>query len=468
MKIRTFLLGTAIAGLTWRLWKRYLISPRRAAGAALPKRHNRTATGGYYVPSLLRLQVDTTNSLLNVNQLSDAKTEAVYLHEYCHFIQNVTTNCGLRHFYVSVNYLKFATHHIMASPPGTFPVPVNAVPAANNVYANQELWKLYTGDGDAPDAQLTSHQLLHVPQHGQQVPLVVIGYVTPAGKTDTFAFGEHCISESMAYLLERSCYPATTAADDLPYHAAEKVVELLYPAFGQNPLNVLALCDASLKAFNPGPFFYHTLLRIKARNLPINVPEDVYAICNQASIHFNGARTFNSLLPVNAQGAIQQLHDYFNDTRFDSLKLWLAQLIQAAVAYRQQHEPFPLAIARGGPLQRNRALAAFMHAAGTPLTTNLRGELSLADPGLAVPNTPYFYIWAIEEVQAVLTSVAKRDCQMVHFCRNSGVAVDRRCSTAPWTRTQEPGCAFGQMWRHWGLEGYSPALTKPARLSSRP
>jgi hypothetical protein len=409
------------------------------------------------MPGFLRMHVETTSSLLDLHALPDADTERVYLHEYCHFMQNIATNFGLRHFYVVVNYLKFATNYVHQLPLGRFAVPVAAIPeATDNVDANLEIWKLYEGDGDASSAKLLAHYRTHQAQAGKEVPCVIVTYETVEGQPGSFVFGEYCLAESMAYLIERQCYPDCEPAPDLPYLAAEKLVELIFPAFGQDPLRVLALCDAALKVFNPGPFFYDTLLRIRDQQLPVDSPEAVYAICNQVAINYDGAKTTNELLPSNAEGAIRQLQDLFNDVRFDPVKAWLARIIRAAVVFRQRHEAFPVDVARAGRITGNQPFAAFLRSVGTPLTTNQRGETSLADPSGADTAPEYAFIWAIEEVQAVLTVPGKKDCKLVHFCRTSGVKVDRRCSTAPWTRTDDPACAFGQIWRHWGLDGHVP------------
>ena len=52
-------------------------------------------TLGFYSPSFLSMHVGTKKSLINLNTLHDDFTEIVYLHEYCHFIQDVATNYGL-------------------------------------------------------------------------------------------------------------------------------------------------------------------------------------------------------------------------------------------------------------------------------------------------------------------------------------------------------------------------------------
>ena len=64
--------------------------------------------------------------------------------------------------------------------------------------------------------------------------------------------------ESMAYLIERMITNGAGTAPDFPYSSAEIVVDLTYPEFGKEKLNIIALCDMSLQFSEPGKVFYHS------------------------------------------------------------------------------------------------------------------------------------------------------------------------------------------------------------------
>lgn len=416
-------------------------------------------TLGFYSPSFLRMHVGTKKSLINLNTLNDDFAESVYLHEYCHFIQDVTTNYGLSNLCATVDYMKFVNNHVINLPQGNFNVPVLPIPnAPDNVHANLELFEIYNGGGEDDSVTLTGHRKLNTNVQSNSntltVPYIEVDY-SVNGVASSFEFGALCIVENMAYIIESECYPNCAPSPDLPYMGAEKLVDLIFPQFGTDRLNVLALCDASLKHPNPGPFFYDTLLRIQANNIPINQPEDVYQVCNQATINFNGATTLNGLLPIMARDAISQIQGYFNDPRFQPLKDWLENMINEAVNFRNQNETFPLDIARSGKIAVNKTFASFMTRVGTPLVTNEIGETTLSDPR-PNPTTPnYSTIWAIDQIHSVFWGWQKH-CELVGFCCSSGINTDMRCTNEPWDRNLDPTCAFGQMWRHWGLTGYIP------------
>ena len=58
--------------------------------------------------------------------------------------------------------------------------------------------------------------------------------------------------------------------------SAQLVTEHVYPEFGGDVLNILALCDVSLQFSNPGNVFFGMLEQMRDRAWLPNKPEDVY------------------------------------------------------------------------------------------------------------------------------------------------------------------------------------------------
>ena len=59
------------------------------------------------------------------------------------------------------------------------------------------------------------------------------------------------------YMMERMITHGSVSAPDYPYNAAEMVVDYIYPEFGNDKLNIIALCDACLQFSEPGKIFVH-------------------------------------------------------------------------------------------------------------------------------------------------------------------------------------------------------------------
>jgi hypothetical protein len=395
--------------------------------------------------------------------LYDDYTESVYLHEFIHFIQDVTTVYGLSNINITVDYMRFVNNHVLKSPPGGFNVPVLPIPqATDNVCANLELAGIYNGTGEDDEVTFTGHspkaRIVQVGTSTKTPAIIEITYTDVDGQNSSFEFGALAIVENMAYMIESECYINCEPSPDLPYKAAEKLVELIHPAFAHNRLNILALCDASLQVFHPGQFFYETLIKIKNDKKLFSKPEDIYKYCRQIQppFNFDGATDFKSLLIAQAYVAISQITGYFNDPIFQPIKDWLEKMIRTAVDYRIYNESFLLDIARGKKLNVNKPFKYFYEKVGTPLITNDLGVATLYDPSNLSSNLNYPIIWAIDQIHQAFWG-NQQNCELKDVCTIGKINIDSRCDDAPWQRvTDKDLCPYAIMWRHWKLAGYYP------------
>lgn len=425
------------------------------------KRLNTTL--GFYSPSFMRLHVGSDLSLEQPDTLKDDFTGSVYLHEFIHFIQDVTTVYGLSNTNITVDYMRFVNNHLIKSSQGGFVVPVQPIPnAADNVHSNLLLANIYNGSGEDDDVTFVSHKTtlasLMASTKLINPTIIEVTYNDHLGNANVFEFGALAIVENMAYIIESECYPNCEPSPDLPYKAAEKLVELIHPSFANDRLNVLALCDASLQIFHPGQFFYETLLKIKNDKITFKKPEEIYSYCRsiQPPFNFHGATDFRSLLLAQSHLAISQITGYFNDPHFQPIKEWLENMIRTAVDYRIFNESFPLDLARGKKLDVNVPFSDFYKRVGTPLVTNNKGDAVLYDPKIKTNKADYTIIWAIDQIHQVFWG-NQRNCELKPVCNEGKIKIDGRCDNEPWLRVNDKDlCPFAIMWRHWGLAGYYP------------
>lgn len=427
-------------------------------------RRKLNTTLGFYLPSFLRIHIETNENLQDLNTLKD-NDGATYLHEYIHFIQDITTTYGLQNIERIVDYMKYVNNFVVKLPKeSTFDVPIIPDSSAGNVYTNYKLNKIYDGNGDEDAAEFIDYRYcskkVTIGSTTEDMRYIKVRYKT-SKEEKFFVFGAECIVESMAWIIETECYPnnlhSSDQPPDLPYKSAEKLVELIFPEFGHDRLNILALCDASLRTFHPGDFFYQTLLHIKDKGFRVCSPEDVYKICDTVTVKYHGRKIkSDELFLEKKKEAIKQMQDYFNAPRFDSLKNWLEKMIDTAAEFRRLHPTFPLEIARNGKIPTNTSFHNFYSKVGSPLVTNNRGETTIHDPHSHSGNpVRYTSIWAIHQIYSVFWG-HRQSCELVGLCCSSGVPIDMRCAHKPWQRHSELNCAFGEMWRHWGLADYTP------------
>jgi len=422
-------------------------------------------TLGFYSPSFMHLHVGGSFEPSKIGVIHDDYSESIYLHEYTHFIQDISTTYGYTNINIFADYMRMANNKVTASSPGGFKVPVDPVPgAADNVYAGLKLHELYNGSGDALAITIKNYKETMKPVvldvGSRNFPVIELTYSIPGSrKLKTFEFGALCVMESMAFLLERACYPASPTSPDLPYRSAEKLAQLLHPAFAKNPLNILALCDVALRDFHPGSFFFDTLYLLKRNKMVPGSPEEVYDFANKhhKPFKFGTASNLDELFSFSGNQAINQLGKYFYDPQFDPIKNWLENIIRKSMEYRFKNPTFTIDIARSGPIAGNKPLADFMNAAGTPLITNDLNQLYLFDPNSYTTEPNYPLIWAVDQIMEVLLADQK-NCDLIGYCKSVRAPTDTRCHHSPWDRANDPPpwCPFAIMWRHWAMAGHYP------------
>ena len=63
------------------------------------------SSAGIYSPTFLNMRIATEESMQDIFNLSD-QTAAAFIHEYVHFLQDVTTIYGLRNIITVVDFIK--------------------------------------------------------------------------------------------------------------------------------------------------------------------------------------------------------------------------------------------------------------------------------------------------------------------------------------------------------------------------
>ncbi|MEB2774559.1 hypothetical protein SYJ56_04535 [Algoriphagus sp. D3-2-R+10] len=418
---------------------------------------------GFYLPSFLRMHVGTEKNLENLSELDDEYAESVYIHEYTHFIQDLSTVYGLFNMHVIVEYMKMANNAVIAILPGPFNVPVMPIPGGNdNVDVHMKLSNFFTGTGEDNEITLVGHktrpETIVTSTRDINICVVEIEYLDCDGNLHSFDFGELCISENMAFIIESECYENCAPSPQIPYHSVELLVDFIYADFANDRLNILALCDISLLTQNPGLYFYETLIAFRDEELIFETPEEVYTYCYNNPPPFNthgGVTTFGQNIDFWKNIGQQDIVAYLNDPIFSSINQWLSNMVEIAVQFRKENRHFIIDIARGGRMRENETLISYMNMVGTPLVTNDLNEVTLFNP-YSTANLNFSLIWAIEQVNSVFFW-NQRHCKLKNLCSDSGIAIDSRCDSDPWLRsTDSKGCPFATVWHHWKLTGYYP------------
>jgi hypothetical protein len=412
---------------------------------------------GFYLPNFFRLHIGISNPIDNLNKLSD-RDFSVFLHEYIHFLQNITTFYGLNNIHVSVEYMKYANNKIRSDNNSKFSIPI--IPDDANSYnlkLNRYLLDFTYGDnGDEGTRikEITNYSILNDTIPINNAPIKTIEYVYVEFKDNTnndncFAFGAGCIMESMAYLMETLTCKDYALSPNLPYETATLLAEFIYPEFANNKLNILALCDISLNCSNPGVYFVKVIEEWKRQNKTPS-PQDLYNECIR--LNPNICQCLNNI----ANTAKLQMHDYFKDKYFKSINDWIDAVIGSAINLRKRNPSFILDIANGD-IRTNSTFCKIFTEIGTPVLTNNSGFIGFYHPN---NNNQAGNFFAISQIHKLFYTGTFDGCELKNFNCCSPI-IDCRCAKSPWKRCADKNlCPFALFWHHWGLEQYEPIFKK--------
>lgn len=427
---------------------------------------------GFYIPSFFHMHIATDNKLFVLDDLSKSDF-STFVHEYIHFIQDITTIYGLNNIHVMAEYMRDCVNRITQTPNSQFKTPILPNPDNENfVYLNKYIQTLTYGDSSVVFDVLdiisidefndAFSEIPNTPPQLNTIKSICLKYESRGG-TGFYTFGALCIMESMAYLIEQVSCQNYVESPSFPYNSAQLVVDKIYPRFGLDKLNIIALCDISLNLSNPGKIFLEILNDWKLRDtLPIS-PEVLYDEYYDKEMSINNSERVNweSIFISQSKNCKEQLFRYFNHEHFDPIKKWISHIFDISQKYRINNKYFILDIAKQNQIRTNRSFINLYKELGTPLMSNNNSEYYFYDPSINMAGKPpaeIGYFLAINQIFEVFQG--KVSCELTSFCSQklSNTTPDNRCSSKPWTRCNpdENLCPFTALWKHWGLINHIP------------
>lgn len=413
---------------------------------------------GQYLPSFFRIKLEFPHppdpmSLYNLSK----RNQATFVHEYIHYLQDVSTYFGLNNAYFHSEYIHAAVNEVYSMPNNEAHIPIELQNNVGNVELNGQIQELATGySGEIPNLFLLKiDKENRKPKYHHPYCEYLTQIILRLPKGENIVFGGKAIMESMAYLIERNVEPSTSGADDYPYHAAEYVAREIYPGFVDD-IRLIALCDISLNCSNPGKMFVQTLEMYKSCNR-IPTPENIYEDFYKAPCRMMGRDTTYSMgfLPFAIQ-VTERLVLYLNDNRFGSFHNTLRKMIGSGMDYRVNHKTFMIDIARGGDLLHNEPLRMVMRRFGSPVIVDSIGNHSQLESYMFKSHELYIF-FAIQQVYETLSN-GQFFCEMRQWCDypdengKATVNTDDRCDECPWSRAYDNDlCPYALLWRHWKL-----------------
>lgn len=417
-----------------------------------------------YMPAFFHIRLDFPfpDSPLVLFNLKP-RDRAVFIHEYIHYLQDVSSYYCLNNAYVYSEFIHGAVNEIYKQPNNTAILPVNIIGDKFNINQNIKINTLCNGDYDEIDnlfilgikeKQIKTHIQGNILKY---VPMIYLRL--PNDKK--ICFGARAIMESMTYMIEKRIEPCGKPVCDYPYLSAQAVADFVYPGFAADDLRLIALCDMCLQLSNPGKIFYHTLKEYKELHrmpTPKEIYDDFYKRKTIGTI-----KVESLVMGIITHGIMtgDRLKLYLNDDKyFAGFKNLVNKLIGTGLKHRLEDRYFMLELAQGGDLFHNSKLRKVMLELGSPLIIDPLWNVSRL-PSYLFDNYHFVYFYAVEQIYNTLAK-GYNCCELLEFCDISRQnrsdsclhVTDDRCFDEPWKRaTDRQLCPYAVLWKHWNLAG---------------
>ena len=412
---------------------------------------------GSYLPAFFEMELNTVDAI-DINRLKRNQW-STFLHEYIHFLQDITTTYGLYNIYVIGEYMRSATDYIKAQPLGPFEQIDFSESNQNLVQSQMDLYDATIGERDVNKRFVDTIEIKEIGESAESItknPVTssVQSVILHTNKGD-LRFGAREIMESMAYTIQRVCYRDTPKHNEFPYMAAHQVAERYDKEFAKDPKKIVALCEMSLMTTHPGYMFITAMQELKAKNVKI---KDIFAYFK--SREFTNGETIGTLSIDTIYNNISHLAYrhyigyYQGDPIFKKEVEWLERLEKFSNNHRKTTQSIFLDIMDGGEASKNSVLRHIVSIIGGPMMKNNKGHYFLFD------NTPNLsVIAATKSIYYDVFVNGENKCGLYGWCKQSPTNdIDENCPYKPWNRCESPDtmCPFSILWRKWGLSGHYP------------
>ncbi len=284
---------------------------------------------GSYRPSFM--QIKLTYLFGDGFKTWDSKKLGTFLHEYIHYLQNVSTPWGL---YVSmVEYQKLAEtiKSIQEEDPSVeirLPIKVSN-PELDRKNAIVEL-----GCGSYPFTENYIHRCNAIDKTKQiwlhrslvqigsaYFPKITMDVSFKDGETRNIILGLHIIMESMAAMYQMMIDPTATHENlDLPYNLIQILCDQRYPNIANDRRKLISICYISLFSMKPAEVLINQL-EFASDNLSITGIELFSKFVQESTVIDNNADVFSV--------------DKFMDTIVDKFKTVLASVLDIELDYTE-------------------------------------------------------------------------------------------------------------------------------------
>lgn len=412
---------------------------------------------GSYLPAFFEMELNTDDAI-DINHLKRDQW-STFLHEYIHFLQDITTMYGLYNIYAIGEYMRSAADYIKALPIGPFEQIDFSESNLNLMKSQIDLHCATIGERDKSKQFIDTIKIIDIGEDKKKItknPVILsIDSIILYTNKGNLHFGAREIMESMAYTIQRVCYRDTPEHDDFPYMTAYKVAAFYDTEFARDPKKLVALCEMSLMTSNPGMLFVTAMKDFQSKSVDVNGIFDYFKKLRFTNGNIPEESSIDEIYSKISGLAYRHFIGYYKgEPLFKAEVEWIERIQKFSDEHKKRTQSVFLDIMEGGEASQNSMLRKIVSDIGGPMMKNNKGNCFGFD------NTPNLSI--IAATKSIFYDVfvnGENKCGLYGWCiQNPDNNIDENCPYEPWKRCESPDtmCAFSMLWRRWGLSGHYP------------
>ena len=406
---------------------------------------NFLTTLGTYSPNFMYIKLNTDN-------------QDTMIHEYIHFIQNITTNFGIE-FYTL--YRKIFAMLVIKNTTG------------KDLFRDQEFYDLYEifknnfeqtrsfayNNIDIGVISFADNPTV-IKKHGMKIYSNASVKMFLDGYPVRYVFNARTLMENMARIIQRHCYPNIIKQKSLDYDICVDAISKYNPKFPNTPQNIVALCDLSLLTEFPVHTFFLMLHAFKEMGFVPNNAKEIYDFMkSNAGYKSSDGSTYTAELSYDKslRDCIESIEILYNkkDIIYD-IHTWLTTTFNCAREFRMNNPYFLIDLFDVDAKQAKDKIVSYMHILGIPLTIAQDNSIS---SGITNICENLLLLRAEEEVYDCLASdVAEYTCKMKEICKKNSdePIVNELCNNAllktELYKDNEAACPFAILCTKWQIK----------------
>lgn len=370
---------------------------------------------------------------------------ATFVHEYIHFLQNITTTYGVTYFNDNSKFIQIfvsESYKFKEKIPYPFDIAKCNIENANE---EMELRSFYYGNSEHKkihhinDVRIEKEEVMEMIISDEHFETINIYY---DDNEIPYFFGASCIQESMAYLIESEKFNGTKRRNELPYNSCELVCEKFYPELIERKDIIVALAELSLMHYHSGKMFVELLQFIQKQKIIFNDTNDVVSFLKQNVRHLfeNYKKVYEE-----TEDTIDFLYPY--ETPFVDINIWLNEIMVKGFHFRNSFSNLISRIMDFSKADSRIYFAELVKNFRMPAVCDVDNNIYSSDYDLSLALVPV----------AVYNQYMgdEKECYLYEYCKESKVfSFGENCKENPCLQgLNERLCPFAIFWNYYSLKG---------------